>query len=211
MARPTWSWLKPICVNDVRLAPGSGGWWSQISMTGVPAALALASSFSAPAECRLPVTAHQRPQLVFFTFQRIAGAGDQQLKTGGLQPIAQALRRFCKDRVRQIGQQRGHDVAHTAGQQAGLFVGHITGLCQRRADALCGVGGHDPGLAQKTRHGDGGDTSGSRHVLQRHAAMATTGLALNGCSRGFGFRFGHGWGAGRACLQRERTACPAPG
>jgi hypothetical protein len=146
--------------------------------------LAAASRVSAPGEWRRPgddhgrrVPAQQRAQLVLFAFERIAGGRDQQLEAGILQPVAEALRGFGEDRVGQVGQQRGHDVADTAGQQAGLLVGHVAGGRQRLADALRGVGRHHRRFAQVARHGDRRDTRGAGHVLQGHTTMAAAGLA----------------------------------
>ena len=129
------------------------------------------------------VPAQQGAQLVFFTLQRIAGAGDQELEARRLQPVAQALRGFCKDRIRQVRQQRRHDVARAAGQQARQLVGHVAGVRKRGLDARCRVARHHRRLAQEARHGDRRDAGRSGHVLQRDAAVAAPGLAWKGCRR----------------------------
>jgi hypothetical protein len=94
------------------------------------------------------VPAEQGTQLLFLTVQRVARGCDQQLETGLLQAIAQALGGLGKDRVGEVRQQRGHDVAGTARQQAGLLVRHVAAGRQRGPDAHGGVGGHHGRFAQ---------------------------------------------------------------
>ena len=146
--------------------------------------------------------------LLFLTQQRIARGRQHQLESGRLKALGQRLHGLGEHRVGQAGHDGRDHAGPSAGQHAGLLVGHVAGGRQGVHDAQGGVGRHPLGLAQVARDGDLGGAGGLGHILQRDAAMAAPVAGA-----GFGRGRGQGWGQmqGHGCRRRlwGRERCAA--
>ena len=129
-----------------------------------------------------PVDAEGEPGLdqALLFLHRIAGMADQQLIARGGQRGFQAAMQLREHGVGERRNQQRDQSRVTAGEAAGLTIGHVTQLAGAFGYPLAHRGGHLLGLIERARHRDLGDAQSGGDIGQGDALEAGSFVWLRG-------------------------------